>query len=333
MKTKIVYVLVSSDSDIYLEQAYVSMYSLKHHTPEAHIVVLTDSITASSFTCKRKEMVSLANEVVVVELDPKMNGQKRSRQLKTSVRNLVEGDFMFIDCDTIIVKDISGIDNINFNIAACRDTHSAFIDNPYRDMCLMDGHLLDWPVEGEKDYFNSGVIYVKDVPETREFYRKWNENLNSGYAKEVIMDQPSFAKTNYEMGHIIQHLPDVWNCELKHGIRYLKDAKIVHYLCTNPSRFQDKQLFLLNERDVLLEVKSTGEISDIIKEVISDPFKGLAEITHCFAGEDIYFFHSFDYNYVRKYFNRERRSMVSYVLRVLALPRYILNRIGFLSGQ
>lgn len=317
MKTKIVYVLVSSEQDVYLEQAYVSMYSLKHYVPDAHIVLLTDNITVKTFVGIRNNMVKYVDEMVVVELDANLNAQKRSRQLKTSVRNRIEGDFLFIDCDTIVTSSLEEIDKVNADIAACRDTHSDFAHNPYRDLCLAHGHLLDWPIDDEKDYFNSGVIFVKDVAETHDFYRRWNENLNIGYTKNVFMDQPSFAKTNYEMGHIIQTLPDIWNCELKHGIRFLKDALIVHYLCTNPSKFQDKQLFLLNEKDVLLTVKQTGLVSDVINEVIEDPFKGIAEITHCFAGEDVYFFRSFIYKRIRSYYRNDRMpSSLVFLLRV-----------------
>lgn len=305
MKTKIVYVLVSSPNDIYLEQAYVSMFSVKYYMPDSKITLLTDKLTADTFEGIRKKEVQYANEVVVVELDgTKMNAQQRSRQLKTSIRNRIQGDYLFIDCDTIITKRLDDIDNIDAEIAACRDTHSTLADNPYRGMHLRDGHKLGWPIENEIDYFNSGVIYVKDTPITHEFYKRWNENLNLGYPKQVFMDQPSFAKTNYEMGHIIQHLPDVWNCELKHGIRYLKDAKIVHYLCTNPSYHQNKQLFILNEKDCLLEIKNAGIISDKIKSVVDDPFNGLAEITHCFSGEDVYFFQTEKYNILRTHFNQ-----------------------------
>ena len=318
MQTKIVYVLVSSDKDIYLEQAFVSMCSLRYYMPEAHITLLTDKITAETFVGVRKKEVGLVDELVVVDLDgDKLNAQQRSRQLKTSVRNRVEGDYLFVDCDTIIVKRLDEIDNVSSSIAACRDTHSSFAKNPYREMCLRHGHLLEWPIDDEEDYFNSGIIYVKDIRETHEFYRRWNENLNLGYSKRVFMDQPSFAKTNYEMGHILQHLPDIWNCELKHGVRYLKDAKIVHYLCTNPSKHQDKQFFLLNEKDVLLEVKRTGEINDSIKQIIKDPFCGLSEVSHCFAGEDIYFFHSEGYKYLRYKFEVGKRSFPELMLLVL----------------
>lgn len=39
------------------------------------------------------------------------------------------------------------------------------------------------------------------------------------------MDQPAFAKTNYMLNHPVQTLDNVWNCELKHGVKYLKEAK------------------------------------------------------------------------------------------------------------
>lgn len=330
MKTKIVYVLVSSDNDIYLEQAFVSMCSLKRQMPNAYIVLLTDTITEKSFIGKRKEEVKYVDEIVAVELDGnKLNAQQRSRQLKTSIRNRIDGDFLFVDCDTIITHPLEEIDKMDIMIGACRDTHSDFSDNPYRDMCIEHGRLLGWPIEDEKDYFNSGVIYVKDTQETHEFYQRWNENLNQGYSRNVFMDQPSFAKTNYEMGHIIKHLPDVWNCELKHGIKYLKDAKIVHYLCTNPSQHQNKQLFLLNEKDMLMEIKRTGTLSNEIIDVMDDPFKGLAETTHCFAGEDIYFFRTPSYNYLRNGFNRGGK--ISLPMRILMLIRKIDSKTRLIT--
>jgi hypothetical protein len=318
MRTKIVYVLVSSDNDIYLEQAYVSTYSLKYYMPDVDITLLTDRMTAESLKGIRSKEIEFVDDIVVVDLDcKKFNAQQRSRQLKTSVRKYIKGDFLFVDCDTIIVRPLDEIDKIEVPIAACRDAHSNFINSPYRELSLKHGHLLDWPIDNEDIYFNSGVIYVKDVPEAYDFYERWNDNLNKGYAKKIFMDQPSFAKTNYELGHIVKPLDDIWNCELKHGIRYLKDAKIVHYLCTNPSPAQVKQLFLLNEQEVLMKIKKDGIISDDIIDVIKDPFKGLSEVTHCFAGEDIYFFQTETYNHFRYYFKRNHISYIEKTIHFL----------------
>lgn len=305
MEIKIVYVLTSCKNDIYLEQAYVSMCSLKHYMPDTHIVLLTDTTTQSTFTGFREKELMYADEIIAIDLDAqKYNGQKRSRILKTSARKYIKGDFLYIDCDTIITKPLVDIDNIDADIAACWDTHSLFIDNPYRDMCIEHAKLLGWDVEKEKEYFNSGVTFVKDTPLAHKFYDLWNKNWIEGVSKGVYMDQPTFALTNSQMGHVVKVLPDIWNCELKHGIKFLKDAYIVHYLCTNASKGQDKQLFILNEKSELLKIKESGEITPEIIETIKDPFNGIARLTHCFAGEDVYYFRTNAHQRLRrKYHN------------------------------
>lgn len=291
MKTKIVYVLVSSNNDIYLEQAYVSMYSVKYYMPDAHITLLTDKLTKATFIGIRKKEIQYVDELISIEISGNYTASQRSRILKTSVRKYIKGDFLFIDTDTIIVKPLYEIDNMEADIAACWDTHSPFVSNPYRSMCIEHGKKLGWPIENETVYYNSGVIFAKDNERTHKFYELWNKNWLEGCKKKVYMDQPAFAKTNYMLGHPAQTLDDIWNCELKHGIKYLKDAKIVHYLCSSTSKKNDQQIFILNEKDVLLNIVSNnGEIPLSIRNSIIDPFTGIAPITHLFAGFYLSFF-------------------------------------------
>lgn len=305
MKTKLLYVIVSGEKDIYLEQGYVSMFSAKMQMPECHITILTDAKTTDTFKGVRKDEIKYADEIITIDLDPNLPAQKRSRLLKTNARNYVDGDFIFIDCDTIVVKDLSEIDDENSALCACWDSHSDFAHNPYRYLCIRDVKKIGLDISNEKEYFNSGVILAKDNEQVRNFYRLWNENYLKGYEKGVSMDQPSLEKTNIELGYPIQKLDPEWNCELKHGIRYLKDAYIVHYLCTNPSRSNDKQFFLLNEKDVFLKIKETGTIPPEIIEVIKDPFKGIAEVSHCFAGKEINFFHTLTYSFfIKRFFEK-----------------------------
>ena len=284
MKTKIVYVLVSTEKDCYLEQAYVSMTSLRQHMPDVSITLLVDTKTKNSFVGERAKMASLASDIISIDLDPNIAANKRSRLLKTSARLHISGDYLFIDTDTIIARDLSNIDDTNTDIAACWDSHSPFKTNPYRDMCISHGKRLNWPIENEESYFNSGVIFVKDSPQAHEFYKKWHQNYLEGTEKRVFMDQPSFAKTNYEMGHIVKTLPDVWNCELKHGIRFLRDAYIVHYLCTNK---EGGEAFLLNNLDVFEKIKETGELPEEVIKTINDPFCGLPNVSWLRSIDDL----------------------------------------------
>lgn len=318
MKTKIVYVVVSTSNDIYLEQAYISMYSVKYHMPDSHIVLLTDKLTEATFVGVREEEIKYADEVIPVELPAHYNAMKRSRILKTSVRKHVEGDFLFIDTDTIIVKPLYEIDNMKVDIAACWDTHSSFHENPFYSGCVREGRKLGWPIESEEAYFNSGVIYVRDSEVAHSFYDLWNKNLLDGFKKKVFMDQPSFAKTNYMLDHVVKRMDDTWNCELKYGVKYLKDAKIVHYLCTNKSRNVKSQLFILNEQAVLETVKKNAEIDCDIENAVKDPFTGLASVSQTFSGRDLFFFRSATFELFRHLYDKKIfsfiESMIKYIL-------------------
>lgn len=303
------------------------MYSAKMRMPDCHIAILTDTNSFDSFKDTRKEEIKYADEIITVPLDATLPAQKRSRLLKTNARNYVDGDFLFIDCDTIVVKDISIIDKNDSVLSACWDSHADFAHNPYRDLCIRDTEKFGIDITDEKEYFNSGVILVKDNELTRNFYKLWNENYLKGYEKGVSMDQPSLEVTNIESGYPIQKLDPEWNCELKHGIRYLKDAYIVHYLCTNPSKSNDKQLFLLNEKDVFLDIKKTGIIPEEIIEVINDPFKGLAEVTYCFAGTDVNFFFTPTFSYFYKQYLKKGSDMT--MERLFSIYASIRKKLNF----
>ena len=329
MKTKIVYVLVSSPEDLYLEMAYVSMCSVKHHNPDATIVLVVDSATNASFTSTRASFSNKADEIIVVELDSNIKAQKRSRILKTSVCQHVKGDYLFIDTDTVVVRKLDDIDGIQSNIAACWDTHSCFSKNPFRDMCLGQTKVIGCDCTNEKEYFNSGVIYVKDNPLTHDFYSTWHKYYLEGYEKGISMDQPSFAKTNINMGHIVKRLPDVWNCELKHGIRYLKDCYVVHYLTTNKAVADDIQLFTMNDERVLLKIKTTGELNSEITSLFDDPFRGIASLTHCFAGKDVYFFKTNTFNKLHRSYNNNGYlyKIINMAFCISSLPHRVISKI------
>ena len=302
------------------------MFSAKYHMPDCRITLLTDKTTESTFTNNRRKEVVYADEIISVDIDTrKYNAQQRSRILKTSARQYIKGDFFFIDTDTIVVKPFPDYSNFTAPIMACWDTHAKFKDNPYQDMCLKHGRLLEWPIEKEEFYFNSGVIFVKEDSKSYDFYKKWNENLLNGFEKGVYMDQPSFAKTNYEMGHVVERLDDLWNCELKHGVKYMRDSYVWHYLCTNKSKNKNKQLFILNDHQIMMDVKKTVFITDEIKQVVKDPFSGLAEVTHCFAGEDVFYFRSPLHLLLRANYNSKKFSFLEKIYGIFSTIKHIFR--------
>jgi hypothetical protein len=292
MNTKIVYALVSNYKDFYLEQAYVSIASVRFHMPNAYIVVVVDQDTNDTIVGDRLTKLKDVNQIINIG---ELNGytqKQRSRIVKTSLRRFVEGDFLFIDTDTIICRPFPEFNFDAYDIYACHDSHSFFIDNPYREMCLDHGHKLDWPIENVDVYHNSGVIYVKDTTKSHEFYKRWNENWLKGLSRGVEMDQPAFALTNYEFNGIVGILPDIWNCEILHGVKYLKDAYIVHYLTTSKSQVESEPIFLLKNQDIFLKLKDSKEIPQDIVDCFSNPFNGIPSLTTLLSGKEVYIWHN-----------------------------------------
>ena len=290
MKTKILYILVSSEQDIYLEQARISIASIRFHMCNAHIVLLTDDQTANTLTGFRSKISDEVDELIVANLSSKESPHVRSRILKTSARKYVTGNYLFIDTDTIILQPLDEIDDWSFDLGACRDSHSSFQQNPYSQMCISHCKKLGYNISEESEYFNSGVLFVKDSPIAHKFYEEWNKTWLEGSAKGVMMDQPSFALTNIKNNYIVTPMSDIWNCQILHGIKYLPAAKILHYLCTNSDKTGD--IFVLRGRKIFDDIKATGNLPSNLNLIFENPFNGIPDLTHLHGGNIIYIFRS-----------------------------------------
>ncbi len=308
MKTKLLYVLVSNRNDIYLEQAHISICSAKYYMPDCHITLLVDDKTDKAMDENCRKILKNVDEYIVIPLSKDTSEHVRSRLLKCGARNYVKGDFLYIDTDTIITKPLYEIDDVGYSIAATRDSHCEFSENPYRDMNIELCKILDFQVEKEKYYFNGGVLYVKDDETGHQFYDMWLAEWKEGLSRGVNKDQPALAKTNYQMGHVLHRIDDVWNCELLHGMRYLKDAKIVHYLTTN-AKGQGSQPYILKEVSAyqLLKQDLDKVKDDYYMRIIKDPFVGIHHLTTIISGDEIYFRRTWLYQRLLEWYSNKKR--------------------------
>lgn len=101
---KYLYVIISDLQDIYFEQAYISILSLKESNPNAFISILTDSETKKNIDeSSRSSINNFVDEFIVVNIPSSFSKKHKSSWLKTSMRSYISGDFLFIDSDTIIL--------------------------------------------------------------------------------------------------------------------------------------------------------------------------------------------------------------------------------------
>lgn len=318
MFTKIVYTLVSDESDNYYEQALISLYSLRLYHPRPDIVVLVvDENTDKTLTGEREEIKKYVSEIISIQVPTNYDKKHSSRYLKTRLREFIKGDYLFIDCDTIICKPLSDIDDISAPLAMVSDLN----DNlPLQDETVIArcekgglGYLKGKP------YFNSGVIYAKDTPDVHRFYEEWHKNWKLSAEKGVPFDQPALCKTNADSESIIEELPAIWNCQFKYaqGYQYLNKALIMHYFNPNGSKawsYPTDTLFAA--------IKDKGFINENVDKLIRHPKTSLYAIMTINKDSAYRFFNS-EMTYI--YFCQPRLYKI--LLSVAKISSRVLNCI------
>lgn len=267
MKTKLVYVLTCAPEATYIEQALMAGFSARYWNPDAHIVLMVDDKTDALLTGKRGEILNYISEKIVVPFeDESLTPMYRSRWIKTQVRQLIKGDFLFVDSDTICQRPLSDIDNFDCEVGAVLESHlpvCEFNKSLYRGAKELNAKIgVD--IDAEKLYYSSGVLLVRDTKKTHKLYEIWHQFWKEGNDIGLKIDQPSLAKANRETGHIIQQIPDSYNCVLFTRPPFVREAHILHIAAyQNPSFLFTKQ--------VLDYVRENGIGNEWLQKMILNP--------------------------------------------------------------
>lgn len=291
MKTKIIYVVTSDETDIYLEQALLSVFSLRKHNPDAYVELVVDQDTDATITGKRGEILKYIDNKIVVNVPEEYNKVCRSRWLKTSLRQHVIGDFLFIDTDTIVTDNLEEIDCIIGDIGAVKDQHVLLGMNYGARKLQISAEQDGWSWRETLAYYNSGVMFVKDSTLTHNFYQMWHNKWVDKYRKtSEHRDQSLLAATNESFQYPIIELPGEWNCQIiNNGISNLANAKIMHYLmydrCTHP--------WIFYNHDILNEIKELGFIPERTSKIVDDAKCSFIVPNMIISGKKIECLHSY----------------------------------------
>lgn len=272
MKLQLVYVLISSESDFFLEEFWVSLFSLRRFHPKDKVVVLTDHPTAERVR-DRPQLASMITDLKIIDLPDDYDGRLRSRTLKTSVRNLIDGDFMTIDTDTVICGSLDEVDNLPVkNIGMVPEMHGPFKNHiTYKFITNELKRIYGTDVSDAPYWFNSGCMLVRDNEFTREFFKKWNEEWKvATFQKNASSDQRPLLKVDHDYGYIIECLPDTFNCQVALSIQYLHEAKILHFWHMKDDFFLDLSYSPFTSKYVYKQVKQNKDITPEIVSLIKD---------------------------------------------------------------
>lgn len=103
---------------------------------------------------------------------------------------------------------------------------------------------------------------MRDLPETRQFFRHWHAQWKQELKYGNCLDQPPLNYVNEKIMPLISHLPNIWNCQVSSnpsGIQFLSQANIIHYYNFNSGPYK------LADRDFVLNKMDSKEMDEVIE--------------------------------------------------------------------
>ena len=276
---KYIYVLASSENDDYYEQFLLSLASLRLHNPEAQIITLIDEKTKKGLTGKRSEYEKLTSEIKVINVPDEYTQKEASRWIKTSIHHYVSGDFIYIDCDTIITENLEFKFPENISIGAVLDTHVTLENHQLKKNFQKEDLAIGFSSSLKTNSrYNGGILLYRDNSKARDFYENWHSLWINSQKKGCSQDMPSLNQANFEMNNLISELNGQWNCQISHnGLPFLSNAKIIHYFATSLNSLDPA--FKLASSSIIDSIKQTGILSPEIIKLLEYPKSAFNPIT------------------------------------------------------
>lgn len=222
------FVVTSQGRDIYSAATRIAIASLRQTNPWLPVTIAVDRATHDALRISADPLTSEADDWLVVDV-PGGNAEYRNRHIKTRLRTLLQGPFLFLDSDILVRGDLSAIFGTECDIAGARN-HSRQI--PSEQVWDQDRETLEtmaWHVR-EDIYVNGGVLFLSDSDAAHalvgEWHRRW---LSSTETTGRHRDQPALNSALQASAARLHVLEDRYNAQIVPSPEVAVDAVIWHF--------------------------------------------------------------------------------------------------------
>jgi hypothetical protein len=229
---RVVFALTTSGADIFVAMTRIAIASLRLSNPRLNMLVVCDAVSLKALQDARSPILEEVNQWQAIEA-PIGSPAYRNRYVKTCLRAVIEGSFLFLDSDIFVRGSLEGLFRIESDIAAAPNhSQDAFhAQLPDHDARMIES--LGWQV-GSQLYVNGGVILYKDTEGTRRFASTWHERWkHSSRQLSHYRDQPALNAALHEVKPRIQVLTHEYNFQLKWRSNCVVRPHVWHYNYTS----------------------------------------------------------------------------------------------------
>ncbi|HKR07039.1 MAG TPA: hypothetical protein VJY62_20545 [Bacteroidia bacterium] len=225
LSMQFLYVLTTNGRDDFINMNYLSAALLRYNHPEAKIFVACDNQSAELLKQSKHSLLKLVNGIIECST-PDGNPVWRNRYVKCRMRQLLKGDFLYLDGDTLPIKPLHELFETNSDFAAASN-HSTSFDknfaNRERKIFVDNGWKLP-----NAYYVNGGVLFWRDSKKSHElselYINKWTEaSINN-----LHFDQPSLNSALIDWDQQFTILSNKYNAQYMGNCSAAIDASIWH---------------------------------------------------------------------------------------------------------
>lgn len=226
----ICFVLAAKDLGLYADMSAVAALAVRRLHLQARIILVTDEPTAHAIDHGNHALANIVTEIVVQPTGTDAPTVS-SRHLRTILRQLVKGDYVYLDGDTVAVRPLDRGWPGGADLAVARDRNQWGITPLALPSVEKLRAKLGWEFLMDR-YLNAGVMFVRDTPAAHAFYAEWHRRWKQALSLGIWQDQFSLNSASTTGTATIAILPDRDNW-VTHSTAMLRGrARIFHFFAS-----------------------------------------------------------------------------------------------------
>lgn len=226
----ICFVLATKNLGLYADMAAVAALAVRRLHPEARIILVTDEPTACAIHHRNHPLAKIVSEIIAHQTGTELPSVS-SRHLRTILRQLVKGDYLYMDADAIAVRPLDRGWPGEADLAMARDRNQRSITRLALPCVEKLRAKLAWDFRMDR-YLNAGVMFVRDTPGAHAFYAEWHRRWEQALSLGIWQDQFSLNSASTTEIATIAILPDRDNW-VTHSMAMLRGrARIFHFFAS-----------------------------------------------------------------------------------------------------
>lgn len=259
----IAYALTSGGKDFYSAMTRVSIASVRSTNPDFRISLVCDALSEEALRSGRDPLLDETDDVIVYETPPG-DAIFRSRFLKTRLRTIVDGPFLFLDSDALVRGSLAEIFGTRADIAGAPNRSKDDIGEQIWSLEQEQIAAMSWPILPHA-YFNSGVIFFHDSEAAHRFGEEWHKKwLHSCERGVSYRDQPAFNAALAAVRPRLHVLPHRFNAQFRTEPGVAAEAVVWHYYASAGA--EPTTIFELMVQDLLRGAAlDRGRVEDMVR--------------------------------------------------------------------